>query len=553
MRATAPSFRTLLIATTAAASAALALAPAVANASGNSAKSVTVKGTFQHLVADGRASQLHLNRDVVVSGTKMYDVKLPKGTHGKPGTTVTVTGTQSGSTIDATQISFAPASSTGGKKSPGPSPSPTPTPGSTAGVTLATSASHYDRVLVILATWTQPDSVTQAQAQQQFFGADNTWFNQVSYGAYGLTGDVTPWVTIAGPDNGLCLGNSAQVLSQAEAAALADGFNSTLYDRTVVYFPSQSSPDCSGYAGWSYQPGNVVWLNGAMDLRTTVHEQGHNLGLGHAHADVCQDAAGSYVTLSTTCQYDEYGDAYDAMGASGYAADYSAGLKSGLGWGNARAVDLTAGGTAVLSPIESTTGTPYITVNAGSDVYYVETRAAVGPDAQLPSAATDGVIVHQLDPTSQQVGLLDMTPDGNFSAPALRFGGAWGLPNGMWLNVGSPTSAGVPVSVTAAPLDVVAPHDVTGVSATVRKGQLTLAWTNPTDPDLAKINVVVTRDGSDPRLAGTASYSGLGTSVVTTAPGATALRFVITATDTSGNVSTGVSGQVSSTGKLTLG
>src|SRR5206468_517020 len=121
----------------------------------------------------------------------------------------------------------------GGKSAPSPSPTPSPGPSSssttsptvtvaptTPPLTAPSPATRMDHVLVILATWTEPDSVTPDAARQQFFADDNAWFNQVSYGAYGITGDVTPWETIAGPDNGLCLANSTQILTQAESTAL---------------------------------------------------------------------------------------------------------------------------------------------------------------------------------------------------------------------------------------------------------------------------------------------------------------------------------------------
>ncbi|HET7530005.1 MAG TPA: hypothetical protein VFJ98_03495, partial [Mycobacteriales bacterium] len=307
-------------------------------------RTATVRGTYQHLVADGRGHHADLETDVVVSGNRQVKVDL-RGHKPAPGSHVSLTGrvtdgsmtTTSWKNVGATSTKrsapsgWGPGSTTGGgtnKSTGGTSATSGGTTGTSTGTTTGTSgqttsttttapaqptlatgtAAHVDRVLVILATWTQPDSVTPDSARQQFFDDDNAWFTETSYGAYGITGDVTPWETIAGPTNGLCLSYSTQVLDQARSAALASGFDSTTYDRTVVYFPYQTNSDCSGYAGWSYQPGNVVWLNGAMNRRTTVHEQGHNLGLSHAHSSICQDATGAYVAYAASCSTNEYGD-----------------------------------------------------------------------------------------------------------------------------------------------------------------------------------------------------------------------------------------------------
>jgi hypothetical protein len=387
---------------------------------------------------------------------------------------------------------------------------------------VAAAPATRDRVLVILANWTMPDTVTQQSAAAQLFGDDDAWLNEVSYGARGYTGDVTPWVTIAGPDGGLCYTNHRQTMDQAKAAAWAVGFDSALYAKTVLYFPRSTDPNCSGYGGWAYQPGSEVWLNGSMDRRATVHELGHTDGLWHAASFLCVDATGNPVALATSgCSLNEYGDAADAMGASGFAGHFSAVQKSRRGWLAGRSTALLLGGGATLAPFESasaaTVAASYTTLTGRK--YWLEYRTAVGGDASLPAGLTGGVLVHVEDALlSPKPLLLDMTPDGDFTNAALRPGASWASPDGFYLNVGAVTVAGLPVSVTGAPIDVTAPAPVSGLTSSVKGSNLTLKWANPSDKDFAGVTVRMVAGNVAPAspTSGTELYTGTGSSTTMT-------------------------------------
>src|SRR4051794_25971548 len=97
------SLRTILIASTAAASAAVALASSVGSAvpssSANATHSVTVKGTFHHLDVDGSGRTPDFESDVVATSAHVFHVKLAKGQHASSGAKVTLTGNLSDGTL----------------------------------------------------------------------------------------------------------------------------------------------------------------------------------------------------------------------------------------------------------------------------------------------------------------------------------------------------------------------------------------------------------------------------------------------------------------------
>jgi hypothetical protein len=402
------------------------------------ASTTNLVGTYRELVAEPSAPAAGEHRDVrrdaiEVAGT-VHLVRLPGGFRPRPGQRISVTGRRGAAGVIQADTATA-------------------LEGSAAELAAVDApAARTDKVLVILATWTQPDAVTPETARSVLFEQGGRWFSQVSGGRYGLTGDVTPWMRVAGPTDGLCFSYSGQVMNQARAQAAASGFDLQQYTRTILYFPASASPDCAGYSGWATQPGSYVWLHGAMTARTAVHEQGHNLGLHHAHAYSCSADDGSFVSFATAgCQLHEYGDSFDAMGSSGYVGHFSLGALSRLGWAPS-VIDLSNGGTAQLTPLGSTTAVG-VRVSVGPRTYWVERRAASGVDATLPPSATEGVMV-RVEERERAAGLslIDMTPDGDLSSPALRPGGAWRIPDGPWMSVVAGPEGSLSLTVGDAPV-----------------------------------------------------------------------------------------------------
>jgi hypothetical protein len=447
------------------------------------APAVTVTGTYERLVRDVLGGD-PVYDDVLHAGGHHYRLRLPPGRAPLPGTLLTVTASRQRSgrlSVTAFRALAPPAARP------------------------AATTPRTTRVLVVLAYWTAPDAVTTARARQQILGDDNTWFRETSYGTVSLTGSVTPWVRIAAPAGGRCYDHAAELMAAAQAKAKGLGYDATGYDRTILYFPRCAGADTKNVAGWAYEPGSLVWLNGFMDRRTSVHEQGHNEGMGHARGYACT-SAGVRVTLGGTCARTEYGDPYDAMGESSYAAHPAGYNKDLAGWlGNRKRVLAQAATTFTLPPYEQVSATLPQVVVANSPVagraYWLEYRRAAGVDAALPAGATGGVLVHLQD---NALGggqwLLDGTPgDATFATSVVRAGTSWTAPDGVRIAVGSATATGVGVTVTGAKPLPTPPSAVRSLTATAGDTDVELRWVAPAtdggDP-VTTYTVDVTQYGS---------------------------------------------------------
>jgi hypothetical protein len=422
---------------------------------------VSLVGTYEHLVKDG-TDGTHTYSDVLRVPGRTYPLRLSAG-HGLTSGTKIRVSAPAGYTTGA----LAPTSLT------------TLAPASTIG-TAGTSA-----VLVILAYWSARDTMTQARATAQLFGDDDRWFREASYGKAGLAGVVTPWLRIAPPPSGRCYDHAEELRYSAEEAARALGarYDPSGFQRTVVYFPRCTGSDTLNVAGWAYEPGNIVWLNGVMDRRTSVHELGHSYGLGHARSYACTSSTGTPVTLSGSCRSSEYGDPYDAMGRTSYAAHFTGYRKDKLGWlGSRKRVLKTSSATFTLPPFERPSTLPVVVVANSARVstrsYWLEFRRSTGMDARLPSGATGGVLVHLQD-TAKPGWLLDGTPrDRSMSVAVLEPGTTWTAPDYVRISVGSITSTGIRVTVSGARPPPVAPS-APRVSAQAGEYRVDVSWTPP--------------------------------------------------------------------------
>lgn len=449
----------------------LAAVPAVAQTPPRRAPAVTLTGTYEVLAVDHENAEgglTHDYREVLrVPGRNAVAVRLPAGHGLTAGTKVAVSAqptgdaTAYGSTYDVTSVRrLAPASTLG-------------SPGVTS-------------VLVILAYWTKPDSVTRTRAHQQFFDEDDKWYREVSYGKAGLAGVVTPWVKIPAPRNGLCLADAEVMLANAQvkAAALGATYDPARYNRTVLYFPRCTGGDSDNIAGWAYEPGTVSWLNGTMDKRTTVHEQGHNFGMGHARAFSCKSTSGARVTFSRSCVVSEYGDAFDAMGRSTYGAHFTGYRKDQAGWlaGGRKRTLTTSSSTFTLPPFEKPATNPNVVValspSRADRSYWLEYRRPVGMDARLPPGATAGVLIHVKD--GGRFGLLDLSPrDATASTAVLEPGESWTAPDYVRFTVGYMSSSGARVTVTGAKPAPKAPSAPRYVVAKAGDGNASVSWQPP--------------------------------------------------------------------------
>lgn len=446
----------------------LPLASPPARAAGEPA-ATTLTGTYEVLAKDTftpGGELAHTYTEVLRTPGRAVPVRFPEGHGLRPATTVEVTTGDSGTSVRELGAGRTTAATTG-----------------------STS------LIVILAYWTKPDAVTQARATSQVFGDDNRWFREVSYGKAGLTGVVTPWVRIPAPKDGQCYTHAEKMLADARSAAAALGgvYDPWVYERTMLYFPRCSGADSRNVAGWAYEPGYASWVNGYMDRRTTVHEQGHNYGLGHAKSYRCTTAGGTPVTFGSRCAASEYGDPYDAMGRSSYAAHFSGPRKDRAGWLGSRKRVLTSSAptTFNLPPLERSSTVPVVVVakspSVSSRSYWFEYRRPIGMDATLPSGATGGVLVH-LEDSGKPGWLLDGTPaDRTMSTAVLRPGTTWTSPDRVKVTVVSITSVQARVTVTGARPAPAVPSAPRNLVAKPSDSRVTLTWSAPYSPGGAPV------------------------------------------------------------------
>ncbi|QHC68112.1 choice-of-anchor D domain-containing protein [Rathayibacter sp. VKM Ac-2759] len=387
---------------------------------------------------------------------------------------------------------------------------------------LPTSGTTH--VLTMLVNWTAPDSVTPEQAASQMYDDSNNWYRDASYSALGQTGDVTPWMKITGPTSG-CYADRYPILNQAKEAAAAAGFDLAAYDNYVVYFPNCAG-DAAGYAGWGTVGAPNTWLNGYMDRRVTVHEQGHNYGLWHSHSYMCSNGG-----LIGDCVLSDYGDPFDAMGDSRKVGHFSASQKTILGWLDGRTVDLTEGGTATLVPMADdgrTTHAAVIRREDGTD-YWLEYRQPVDYDSNLPWFGTEGVIVHATGTASGSPNsgpsLLDVRPDDGISVSSatLLSGQSWTSNDGVTVSVGQVTREGASVTVrTGAPPQIqTSPSQLAFPSTAVGRSSAAQVVTisNPGSTPLAITSLAVTgADSADFALGASDCANSIPAGASCTAP-----------------------------------
>jgi MG2 domain len=295
-----------------------------------------------------------------------------------------------------------------------------------SGVQTVTPASLQNplgeqRTLVILVNFsdapTQP--YTPDVARSAMFDTTSRFYLENSFQQTWLSGDVVGWFTIATTSTAC---DTSAIMTQAEAAASAAGFNVAAYPHRVYAFPQNNA--CL-FWGMSTVGGNptLAWINGDFEMGVTAHEFGHGLGLWHSHAMDCDTAA-----VGASCTTYEYGDNVDVMGGSSQYAHYNAFQKEQLGWLNAGAsppiTTVTASGTYTLEAYElAGSGPKALKILKSVDPttgdrtwYYVESRQAIGFDAGLatdgfllPSNTLNGLLIRS-GSYSQGSFLLDMTP-----------------------------------------------------------------------------------------------------------------------------------------------
>ncbi|MDQ1323102.1 MAG: chitinase, partial [Chloroflexota bacterium] len=162
-------------------------------------------------------------------------------------------------------------------------------------------------------------------------------------------------------------------IDATEQQAAARGVSLASFDHVIMWTPAP----CGGsWAALGEAPGTYIQTNAPYPdtpesrlhefAWTVSHEMGHNMGLLHANALACEDAAGQPVSFGTSCESIEYGDPYSTMGGNqGYASGpsswgflsplFSAEELSRLGWLDPAEVrNVTGSGTYDLVPLYGT-------------------------------------------------------------------------------------------------------------------------------------------------------------------------------------------------------
>lgn len=155
---------------------------------------------------------------------------------------------------------------------------------------------------------------------------------QVSYSKFivapvGKGSDITPVMRMS--ENASAYDNAGLSKLYPEARDKARdvyGYDLNKYD---FFFVVTGSKPSYSYAGLGYVGGVGFHLaNSYFDVRTTAHEFGHNLGLGHANWWNTGDKS-----MIGNGESEEYGDPFDTMGGSGGGRrHYSSWNKNKLNW-----------------------------------------------------------------------------------------------------------------------------------------------------------------------------------------------------------------------------
>lgn len=174
-----------------------------------------------------------------------------------------------------------------------------------------------------------PDDPAEPISQDdasQLMNQVNSWYVANSYGKTAITTDVTPLLTLPNTKTWYGLQPPIQLLNDARAAALQNGFDTLGYDRDMVRFNS--------VPGWNFSGTSNIGAKGSWlqdsSLGVVVHELGHQYGLEHAGA---WNAIGD--SIIGPGSNSEYGNVFDAMGLPPPAPemhDFNAAWKSRLNW-----------------------------------------------------------------------------------------------------------------------------------------------------------------------------------------------------------------------------
>jgi hypothetical protein len=361
-----------------------------------------------------------------------------------------------------------------------------------AGAPVGTLAStpRSTRVLVLRLFWgaRPPARPTTTTVRERVVEDSRAWFGEVSRGRYQVSGTVTRWLRI--PHPGDCFQGTFVAGQRGLDAAVRAGYNVRAFGRVVFYLPCNAG----GVLGLGSMPGPFVWLYGNLLKSAIMHEQGHNLGLPHASARLCEQKGWGATTWSSRCSVSEYGDEIDSMG-NRRSGHFNAYYKSRLGW-LSRWATVRSTKTVRLTPYEKGgRGLKAARVVARGATYWLEYRAGSGADRGLTKGTAGVQIRYQT--RDGRTELLDAGPGTtvgyyDFADPHLPAGSSWTTPQNVRITVTgqTPRAATVAIRFGAPPR---APGSVGTVTAQAGTDSVRLAWKRPPDNGSIIRRYVITR------------------------------------------------------------
>ncbi|NVJ68152.1 MAG: cadherin-like domain-containing protein [Gammaproteobacteria bacterium] len=274
--------------------------------------------------------------------------------------------------------------------------------------------SGINRVLIAEVNFAINPIVRYSSGQlSQMMEQSNQFFNENSYGEFGLVSDALEAITVD-VDTSVC--DTSALANQADTIFRQRGYEPNDYDHVVYVMPTH--PKCS-WSGKGNVNGPRSWIK-RFELSTINHELGHNLGLYHSNKKEC----GSVTTNSDACSVVEYGDYNSAMSSTASTKHINAAHKEQLGWLANKVANISSSQTVTLSPYElNDSSTKAVKIRKGLnsngqlEYYYLEYRQAIGFDSSLgnefPSFLNGVRLREAIEGNVNSSNLLDPTPNSN--------------------------------------------------------------------------------------------------------------------------------------------
>jgi len=277
------------------------------------------------------------------------------------------------------------------------------------------------RMLVILVEFSDVNHTRSADAIRRLaIDESNSYYDEVSYGQVSITGEVYGWYRMDRPmayygSDKSAPGDDDNVhgLAQDAVAQLPSTLNLTQYSYLIIVHAggNQAVVDPRGRSDeiWTacycavfpkyatYKPvivgsktfENYFFVSEQDGLGSYVHEAGHLFGLPDLYD---KRAGGSYVGYWSLMDFGVYCCAVGAAYSPPYIGGWGAAL---LGWLKPIVPESTSPvWSSTLQPVESPEATTVLIPISQTTYYFIEYRAKIGRDTNLPSS---GVVIYYAD------------------------------------------------------------------------------------------------------------------------------------------------------------